>query len=216
MSKNKHKKRCQKRLVSSVHLALKHLREDRALSQKQAANGLGLSAKSIGAIENGRVYLGRERIEQIVNSYEFTYLDFVRAKKLIERGELKKSKTPNSIKKVLSNSDRRSYQKIITKACKVLRSLRRQNGISQDQASTLCGYSRPSIGHIENGRIELTKERVAHILECYGVTSFEFEECLKKETQRDELVDRCVEKIQSLGDEKLNFLKEMLESFQKL
>lgn len=213
MSKSKHKKRCQKRLVSSTHLALKHLREDKGLSQKQAANGLGLSAKSIGAIENGRVYLDRKRIEQIVNSYEFTYLDFVRAKKLIERGGLKKSKKPNLIKKVLRNSDRRSYQKIITKECRVLRSLRRQNGISQDQASALCGYSRPSIGHIENGRIELTRERVTHILDCYGVTYLEFEHCLKKETQRDELVDQCVEKIHGIDDEKLNLLKRILESF---
>ncbi len=90
---------------------------------------------------------------------------------------------------MLKNSDRRSYQKIVTKECKVLRSLRRIKKISQDQASAMCGYSRPTIGHIENGRIELSEERLRHIVKSYGYKYSDFEGSMAKAELRDTIVD---------------------------
>src|SRR5690606_6733366 len=127
-----------------------------------AGKRLGISEKTIGAIENGRISLDKKRAEEIVVAYGLTYLDFERARRLIIKEGPKKHKR-QFVRTVLKNSDRRSYQKFVTKECKVLRSMRRMKKISQDEASRLCGYSRATIGHIENGRIGLTPERKRHI-----------------------------------------------------
>ena len=112
---------------------------------------------------------------------------------------------------MLTNSDRRSYRKIITPECKALRSLRRIKKISQDNASSLCGYSRSIIGHIENGRIELSESRIRFIVSCYGSTYEEFQELLNNDRPRDILQDECIEKIKSLSTEKLELINNLLK-----
>jgi transcriptional regulator with XRE-family HTH domain len=213
MKTRKPKKRFSRKIVTTEHLALRELRLDLNLSLKEAGVRLGVSSKMIGAIENGRVTLNQEWIERVVFSYGLTLIDFKRAKRILEKEGPKKRRQRVVTRTVLKNSDRRSYQKIITKECRVLRSLRRQKGLSQDQASAQCGYSRPSIGHIENGRIELTTARIVHILKCYQIPFHEFENCLKKDVQKDELADQCMRKIQLIGDDKLNLIKGILDSF---
>jgi hypothetical protein len=47
--------------------------------------------------------------------------------------------------------------------------------LTQDQASAVCGYSRTSIGHIENGRITLDQNRIEHIIASYGCAPKEFD-----------------------------------------
>jgi transcriptional regulator with XRE-family HTH domain len=82
--------------------------------------------------------------------------------------------------------------------------------LSQDQASSICGYSRPSIGHIENGRIELDQDRIQHIVESYDVSMSKFEELMKEEVLRDEIIKFCNEKIISLPEVKLKLIQTML------
>lgn len=209
--KTKKTKRCDKKVILSDQLALKQLRQEQRLTQKEAGEKLGLSHKSIGAIENGRVSLDRKRIEEIVISYGLTYLDFVRAKRIIEKEGLKKPKRQFT-RKVLKNSDRRSYQKIITKECKVLRSMRRMKKLSQYEASRLCGYSKATIGHIENGRIELTEERVIHIIKCYGYKDTNFEKDMKGLIQKDYIVNNCIDLINILEGEKLEMIHKLLKN----
>lgn len=211
--KTKKTKRCDKKVILSDQLALKQLRQELRLSQKEAGEKLQLSHKSVGAIENGRVSLDRNRIEKIVISYGLTYLDFVRAKRIIEKEGHKKPKRQFT-RKVLKNSDRRSYQTIITKECKVLRSMRRMKKLSQDEASRLCGYSRATIGHIENGRIELTEERIRHIVESYGYSYRYYKLNLLEDIQRDSILDDCISQIESLNDEKLALVKGILNNIQ--
>lgn len=154
--------------------ALKRARELRGYSRKELAVRLNVTAKAIEKYENGRDFISKERLLKILNALGISYERF---------NKIRKGKNLNSredrIKKVLINSDRRSYQKNITKECKVLRSMRRMKKISQDQASKMCGYSRPTIGHIENGRIELTKERIEHILNSYGYIFSDFKENMR-------------------------------------
>lgn len=205
------KRRIEKKLISPDHKAIKELRLEAGLTLKEAGKSLNISEKTIGAIENGRISLSKPRINEIINCYGFTYFDFVRVKKLHDKSENKRLPR-KTIKTVLKNSDRRSYQKIITKECKVLRSMRRIKKISQDEASKLCGYSRPTIGHIENGRIDLNTERVKHIIESYGYKYSDFEESLGKAELRDVIIDSCLLKIWALDDAKLILLKGLLES----
>jgi transcriptional regulator with XRE-family HTH domain len=80
----------------------------------------------------------------------------------------------------------------MTKEVQVLKTLRKMKGISQDQASSICGYSRPSIGHIENGRIELDQDRIRHIVSSYGMEMSEFNRLMGEEVLRDEVLESCL------------------------
>ncbi|HAZ13242.1 MAG: hypothetical protein A2X86_00565 [Bdellovibrionales bacterium GWA2_49_15] len=207
----KRQRRFDKRAITSDQLAIRELRLELGMTLKEAGIKLGLSDKGIGAIENGRISLDRKRIEDIVLSYGLSYLDFIRAKKIIERNGPKKSER-KYIRRVFSNSDRRSYQKIITKECQVLRSMRRIKKIPQHKGSALCGYPRATIGHIENGRIELSSERIKHIVECYGFKIDDFKANIGKVQLRDIVIDNCLEKIEHLDDTKLEIVKNLLGS----
>lgn len=206
------KKKCETKSKVIEYQALKEIRLELGMTLTDASAKLKIGPKGLGAIENGRVCLDKSRIEEIIRSYGLTYLDFLKKIKLIEK-EQKIKKGKQVVRHVLSNSDRRSYQKIITKECKVLRSMRRIKKISQDEASRLCGYSRPTIGHIENGRIEISKERAKHIVESYGYKYADFEENLSKAELRDTVIDSCLEKIEYLDDSKLEIVKNLLGSF---
>jgi transcriptional regulator with XRE-family HTH domain len=83
-------------------------------------------------------------------------------------------------------------------------------GISQDQASSVCGYSRPSIGHIENGRIELDRDRIIHIVSSYEFGMSEFQRFMSEEVLRDEILERCLSKMIRLSEEKLKVIQSLL------
>ena len=197
--------------ITDEHKALRELRHSKNLSLEKASLPLGIKSKALGHIENGRVKLTKEKIEKIISSLGFHYHDFLRAKKKI-KDDKKNRVNRKTIKRVLANSDRRSYQKIITKEVKALKSLRILRKLSQDEASYLCGYSRPSIGHIENGRIAINQERILHIVKCLGFRIEDFEKYLKAETMRHEVIEQCKNKILDLSDEKLSLIKGIIDT----
>ena len=196
----------EERITKSQATALKRARILKCLSRKDLAKKLNVSYKAIEKIENGRDKLSEERLQNIIKAIGITHEEFLK----IKRG--KKITKTERVKNVVTNSDRRSYRKLITKESQVLKSLRRLKDISQDQASALCGYSRPTIGHIENGRITLDKERIVHIVTCYGYTYSDFERSFHKEKLRDEIIDLCFSKMKKLPDEKLAIVWGMIES----
>lgn len=197
--------------ITDEHKALRELRLSKNLSLEEAAIPLGIKSKGLGHIENGRVKLTKEKIEKIIGSLGCHYHDFLRAKKKIKDDKKNRVNRP-TIKRVLVNSDRRSYQRIITKEVKALKALRVLRKISQDEASFLCGYSRPSIGHIENGRIAVDQERILHIVKCFGFKIEDFEKYFKAELMRHEIIEQCKRKILDLSDEKLNLVKGIIDS----
>ena len=205
------KKKCESKSNLIDHQVIRELRLEIGMTLKEASEKLEVGAKGLGAIENGRVCLDKKRVEGIVISYGLVYLDFVRKKKAIEKEGLKR-RGRKSVRHVLTNNDRRSYQKIITKECRVIKSMRRIKSISQDNASKLCGYSRPTIGHIENGRIELSLDRIRHIVHSYGYKINDFEDNMNKVELRDQVIDTCFNKIKQLDDNKLDIVKNLLGS----
>jgi transcriptional regulator with XRE-family HTH domain len=199
----------QKQKINLSHAkALKRSRELMKVTRIEMASRLNLSLEAIKKYESGRAIINEAKIEKWLSALALTNEDYQK----IKRGK-GISRNRNKKKAVLCNSDRRSYQRIITKECKVLRSMRRLKNISQDTASSLCGYSRPTIGHIENGRIELSRERIRYIVDSYGYEFSDFEANLSKEEQRDTIVDSCLEKISNLDDSKLEIVKNLLGSF---
>lgn len=197
----------EERMNLSNAKALRRCRELLKVKRCELAKMLSLTPKAVEKFENGRVDLDEERIERVLKVLNLNWDQFKKVKKGKTIGSRKAKKV-----EPLKNSDRRSYQRIITKEVKVLRSLRKMAGMSQDQASAACGYSRPSIGHIENGRIELEAERIKHIVESYGFYMNKFEELMKEEVLRDEIIQFCNEKIISLSEAKLKLIQSMLSN----
>lgn len=156
-------KRSYYKLITENHQAIRELRLEKGWTLAEAAKFLGIKSKGLGHLENGRVGLSPERTDATLVAYGFHTHDLIRIKKMM-KDNIRNRPTRKVTRKVLTNNDRRSYQRIITKEVRVLRALRRMEKLSQDQASSICGYSKATISHIENGRIEIPLSRIRHII----------------------------------------------------
>ena len=103
---------------------------------------LGISFQAVEKYESGWAIIDEEKLEKSLKALELSAEEYEKIMKGKGTGFKKKVKT------VSSNQDRRSYKRIITKEVRVLKILRLMKNLTQDQASAVCGYSRPSIGHI--------------------------------------------------------------------
>ncbi len=187
--------------------ALRRSREQLKVTKVELARKLNVSVKTIDRIENGDGTLTEEKIKSVLSALGISTEEFLRAKKGRELSPLKRERL------VTENALRRSYKKIITKEVQVLKTLRKMKSISQDQASSLCGYSRPSIGHIENGRIEVDQDRIGHIVSSYGFEMNEFHRLMGEEVLRDEVLETCYKKMVSLPESKLRLIQSLLQTF---
>ena len=70
----------------------------------------------------------------------------------------------------------------------------------------------PRWGHIEQGRIELDRKRIEHIVRAYVYEVREFDHMMKEEVLRDELLTKCVQRIESLSSEKLRLINSLFEA----
>jgi transcriptional regulator with XRE-family HTH domain len=186
--------------------AIRLLREEKEITRDELANTLGVSYKAIEKFENGRLALSQDKREKLFKVLGLNEKELRRIKKHWVV-------VPKRTKTVFENCQRRSYQKVITKEVRILTLLRKRKKLTQDKASALCGYSRPSIGHIENGRIEITSERIRHIASSYGFSLEEFENLMGEEIIREDLLLECHERLDILSEEKLKLMHAMLKSF---
>ena len=193
-------------------ITLKRLREIKGLNRKEAGCLLDISHKSIEKFENGRTTLNRSRIEQIIRAYGLTYEDFLLCRE--GKGEQVQQRFCHKKEKVIDNlKDRRSYKKVITKEVQVLQALRKLKGLSQYKASRVCGYNRTAIGHIENGRIELHRDRIDHIVKSYGFTMEDFESHMKAEVLVTDVQGECISIIRGLSEKNLKAVHPLLLNF---
>ena len=178
--------------------------------------------KSIEKFENGRTTLNRTKIDEILSAYGqtreighsgLTYADFENCRNgKIE--QIKKRLGHKQIKVIENNPRRRSYKKFVTKEAKALVVMRRLKDLSQYKASRLCGYSQTAIGHIENGRIEIPRKRIKHIVESYGFTMNDFENHMKSEVFVTDIQDDCISIIKRLSEDKLKAVYPLLSTFK--
>ncbi len=185
--------------------ALRRSREQLKVTRIELARRLNLSPKAIEKYESGRAIIDKEKLRSILKALDLEHEDFEKIRRGKGCGLKKKKKT------VFTNQERRSYRRNITKEVKVLRILRQMKNLSQDQASSVCGYSRPSIGHIENGRIELDQDRIRNVVECYGHPISAFERLMKEELIRDEVYKNILEKMKNLSEEKLKLVNSLVD-----
>ena len=194
------------RIIEANAKALKKARISKGLTRKDLGEKLGVSNKAIEKIENARDNLSDARLFKIIEAIGVSWEEFLKLK----RG--KEIFINPRLKNVVQNADRRSYKKIITKEVRALKALRVLIKISQDEASRICGYSRPTIGHIENGRIAVDRERILHIVKCFGLRIEDFEKYFTAEVMRHEVIEQCRNKILDLSDEKLSLVKGIIDS----
>lgn len=184
--------------------ALRLAREGKGITRDQLGEALGISYKAVEKIENGRLTLTLERKEAILKALGMDQKELKRIKKHWVIVPKKR------VKSVIENSQRRSYRRVITKEVRILIHLRKLKKLTQDKASAICGYSRPTIGHIENGRIEIPQDRIRHIIHSYGFQFSKFEELMKEEVLRDDILKACYEKISQLTEDKLKLVQSVL------
>ena len=186
--------------------ALRRSREQLKVTRIEVARRLNLSPKAIEKYESGRAIIDEGKLQSILKALDLKHEDFEKIRRGKGCGLKKKKKT------VFTNQERRSYRRIITKEVRVLRILRQMKNLSQDQASSVCGYSRPSIGHIENGRITLDQDRIEHIVDSYGHPMIEFDRLMREEIIRDEILDEAFDKIRCLPEDKLKIVSSLLKT----
>lgn len=186
--------------------ALRRARELLKLTRNELALRLDVSSKTIQKYESGRANIDEHKLEKILKAMDLSLEEFqkIRKGKSILAGRKKKI--------VFENADRRSYRKVITKEVRVIKILRQMKNLTQDQASAICGYSRPSIGHIENGRIELDNSRVRHIIFSYDHDMSEFDRLMTEEVLRDEVMTEALHKMMSLPEDKLKLVSSLIQS----
>ncbi|MBC7713973.1 MAG: helix-turn-helix transcriptional regulator [Rhizobacter sp.] len=68
----------------------------------------------------------------------------------------------------------------ITDAQRALRELRLSKKLNLEQASTPLGIKSKGLGHIENGRVKLTKEKIEKIISSLGFNYHDFLRAKKK------------------------------------
>ncbi len=200
--------------IVKTALAIKKLREIKGLNRKAASVLLEIGHKSIERIENCRAPLNEERIVKYVSRYGFTMDDF----NLCLNGhvtQVRDKYSPEKPKVIENNILRRSYKRIVTKEVKTLQVLRRLKRLTQHKASVYCGYHRSAIGHIENGRIELTPKKVKHIVESFGYTMADFEYHFKSDQFITDIQENCINIIRALSEEKLKAVYPLLQTFNK-
>ena len=69
---------------------------------------------------------------------------------------------------------KRSQKKIITKEVTALKKMREMKGLSRKDAAPLVGVTFKLIEQLENGRVELTKRKIAHYCLAYGFSQNQY------------------------------------------
>lgn len=190
---------------------IKRIRQLRGLSIKEASQLLGCSVSTIKRRESKKSNLSKKEIETFLQAYGTDYSQYVNLK--LGKNVSIENLNPVRLKKIIEHKHlRRSYKKIISKEVEVLAILRKRLGISIQKACKLCGYNRSSIGAIENGRINLTENRVKHIVTSYGYKMKDYNNILTSKIDRIEIENLCVKKIQRLSDKKIETLSHLINN----
>jgi transcriptional regulator with XRE-family HTH domain len=209
----KEKTETKQKQISDNAILLRKMRETKKITRKQAGILFNVSHKTIERLENGRGSISDEKLMVFANAYSFNLLD-IQLMREGRYGDRLLPKTDRISNKDHNRKNRRFCQKKIQKECKVLRELREQKNLSQYNAGLLCGYNRATIGHIENGRINIPRDRIEHIVKTYGFTIEKFDELLlDNKILRHEMRDKCLDVIHNLEESKLQAVHGMLVGF---
>lgn len=206
------KKRIRTKNITPETRAVRLMRELRNLPRSTAAIIVEFSPDMLEKIENGYVKLTPELINHFIRAYGFSQNKF----HLLLEGktdQVRRDLEPPNPKDRSQTYIRRNYKKLITKDVKTLKVLRKLKGLTQAEANRLCGYCRTSINHIENGRVELPRARIAHIVKSYGYTMEDFAYHKNSDQFVTDIQEDCIKIIQALDETKIKAVYPLLKTF---
>ena len=198
--------------ISNDASFLKQLRLALNLNRTEASNILGMSVSTIKRYETGISEITTDKLDYFLKCYCVSRIEYMSFKAGKEVSFSKEKLTPK-VKVIENNLLRRSYKKIITEEVRAITHLRTIKGLNQQELTTKCGWSRTAISHIENGRIELTEEKLKHILKALEVTLKKFKQYLDSSFDRTFIEKKCIKKILDMDSSKLKSIETILENF---
>lgn len=192
---------------------LRRMRIFRRITRADAGRAIERSAKLIEKLENGRATLSLENTKVLLRRYRYTWQEYMAH--LDDPDVLPELPSRSVFKsKAVPRTDGRKYKKQISKSSRVLKVLRTMRGWSQPMAASKCGWSRSCIDHLENGRVEITNEKIAQVLKAYDFKRHVFDELLEAPMLRDEVVRDSLNILTQLDNDKLKAVKALLDNFR--
>ena len=95
----------------------------------------------------------------------------------------------------------------------MIKSLRKLKQLTQPEAAKLCGFSRSVVDHWENGRVNLSKSKIEHLISSWGCNMSDFNYLMSQPILRDETVEKCQTKLEKLSIEQLMAVDALLNTF---
>ena len=111
---------------------------------------------------------------------------------------------------------KRSYKRILTPHCKILRFMRNSRKISMRKAGALLQLSGASINHYEHGRMDIPEGTIPKLVMGYGYTMDEYSEYLAgKPIPVLDMKEECISLLSRIDASKLRAVHAVLTSFSQ-
>ena len=108
---------------------------------------------------------------------------------------------------------KRSQEKRITDEARILRHMRYAKKISLNQAGRLVKISGSAIAHIEQGRMDVSRERIRTLVDAYGYTMTDYLEFLEGKELPINHRDECIRMLREIDDIRLKTVYAVLNGF---
>ena len=108
---------------------------------------------------------------------------------------------------------KRSQQKRITQEAAIVRHMRHERGLSLNEAGARVRITGSAIAHIEQGRMDLSRERLKTLVQAYGYSMQEYLEYVDGKPIPVSYRDECVAIVRQLDDVKLQAVHAVLVNF---
>ena len=108
---------------------------------------------------------------------------------------------------------KRSQQKRITLASKILRYMRHSRKLSVNDAGKMVKISGSAIAHIEHGRMDISQCRIETLVKAYGYSMDDFLEFADGKELPVNHRDECISLLDQIDDVKLRAVYAVLTSF---
>lgn len=193
--------------------ALKAARLSIGLNRRQAAERCACSIRALEQLENGRCNFSENRIRGIVEKIGMSWSEFSLLNNSPEKA-LAQIDAYN-LERTMSRKPRRNLYKVVTKEVRAIRILRKRRGISQYQASALCGFRRCTFGLIEAGRSDLTDGKIDLILRSLKYKRDDFDKLVRANVLADEVIAEIVSLLGRLDDQALLSAASVIKALAK-
>ncbi len=110
---------------------------------------------------------------------------------------------------------KRSQQKIITRDAQILRHMRLSKGMSLNNAGKSVRISGSAIAHIEQGRMDISRERMKTLVYAYGYKIEEFLEFHDGKAIPINLRDECIILLRRCDESKIQMLHPLIANLSK-